>query len=123
MPWAVPNPPYCICRKVASADEYRLAREEMHRLNMAVFDVADPTRALQLGAFISMIGALLLRPTQSCKLTRSSLKVSTEFQESASFGQTDTVNVVSRGQNKSGSTGDEHLFIMHQFDQAAFNPI
>ena len=124
MPWAVPPyPPDCICKKVASVDEYRLAREEMHRLNMAVFDVADPTKALQLGAFISMIGPLLLRPTQSCKLNRNSLKVSTEFQESASFGQTDTVNVVSRGQNKSGSTVDEHLFIMHQFDQAAFNPI
>ena len=42
----------------------------MHRLNMAVFDVADPTRALQLGAFVSMISASLLRPTQSCKLNR-----------------------------------------------------
>ena len=81
-----PNTSCCICRKIASADEYRLAREEMNRLNMAVLDVADPTRALQLGAFASMIGMLLLRPTQSCKLNRNSLKVSTEFQESASFG-------------------------------------
>ena len=95
----------------------------MHRLNMAVFDVADPTRALQLGAFVSMISASLLRPTQSCKLNRKVLKVSTEFQESASFGETYAVNVVSRGQNKSGSRVDEHLFIMHQFDPAAFNPI
>ena len=110
------------CRDKAAADEYRLGRKQMNRLNTAVFDVADPARALQLGAFVSMIGAVLLRPTQSCK-TRDSLKVSREFKESASFGETDTVNVVNRGRNKSGSTVDEHLFIMHQLDPAAFNPV
>ncbi|DBA94582.1 TPA: hypothetical protein ACH3X1_002165 [Trebouxia sp. C0004] len=57
------------------------------------------------------------------RLTRNSLFVSKEFQESASFGQTDLVDVVSRGLNKSGSIVDEHLFLMHQFDPAAFNPM
>lgn len=46
-----------------------------------------------------------------------------EFQESASFGQTDLVDMVSRGQNKSGSIEVEHLFLIHQFDAAAFNPV
>ena len=70
-----------------------------------------------------MIGNLLLRPSQGCRLTRNSLFVTEDFAECSSFGQTDLLNVVSRGQNKSGSIVDEHLFLMHQFDPAAFNPL
>ncbi|DBA88390.1 TPA: hypothetical protein ACH3X2_004884 [Trebouxia sp. C0005] len=110
-------------QKVAAADEYRISPEELQKLNTAAFDEADPAKALQLGTFVSMINNLLLRPSQGCRLTRNSLFISKEFQESASFGQTDLVDVVSRGQNKSGSTVDEHLFLMHQFDPAAFNPM
>ena len=44
-----------------------------------------------------------------------------EFADSTSFGKTDTLNVNSRGQNKSGSTNDEHLFLMHHFDPKGFN--
>ena len=36
-------------------------------------------------------------------------------------GKTETLNVNSRGQNKSGSRNDEHLFLMHLFDPKAFN--
>lgn len=119
--------PFCdsimLCRKVAAADEYRISPEELQRLNTAVFDEVDPAKALQLGTFVSMISNLLLRPSQGCRLTRNSLFVSKELQESASFGHTDLVDVVSRGQNKSGSIVDEHLFLMHQFDPAAFNPM
>ena len=111
------------CRKVSAADEYSISTEEMQKLNTAVFDESDPARALQLGTFVSMIYSLLLRPSQGCRLTRNSLFVSRGFKENTSFGPTDLVNVVSRGQNKSGSTIDEHLFLMHQFDPAAFNSI
>ena len=112
-----------LCRKVAAADEYRISPEELQRLNTAVFDETDPAKALQLGTFVSMISNLLLRPSQGCRLTRNSLFVSKELHESASFGQTDLVDVVSKGQSKSGSIVDEHLFVMHQFDPAAFNPM
>ena len=112
-----------LCRKVAAADEYRLSSEELQKLNTAVFDEADPSKALQLGTFVSMVYNLLLRPSQGCRLTRHSLFVTKDFADSSSFGQTDLLNVVSRGQNKSGSIVDEHLFLMHQFDPAAFNPM
>lgn len=111
------------CRKVAAADEYRISPEELQRLNTAVFDETDPARALQLGTFVSMIGNLLLRPSQGCRLTRSNMFVSRGFEHSTSFGSVDLMNVNSRGQNKSGSTVDEHIFLMHQFDPAAFNPM
>ena len=52
------------CRKVAPADEYRISPEEMQRLNKAVFDIADPAKALRLGTFVAMISTLLLRPSQ-----------------------------------------------------------
>lgn len=113
---------YMFYRKVSAADEYRISPEELRRLNTAVFEEADPVKALQLGAFISMISNLLLRPSQGCRLTRENLKTSKEFDHSTSFGQTHVLNVVSRGENKSGSDTDEHLFLMHQFDPAAFNP-
>ncbi|DBA66817.1 TPA: hypothetical protein ACH3X2_001953 [Trebouxia sp. C0005] len=109
--------------KVAAADEYRISGEGLQRLHTAVFDEADPAKALQLGTFVAMISNLLLRPSQGCRLGRDSLFISKDFADSASFGETDLVNVVSRGQNKSGSTVDEHLFLMHQFDPAAFNPM
>lgn len=111
------------CRKVSAADEYRISPEEMQKLNTAVFDEADPVKALQLGAFVSMIYNLLLRPSHGCRLTRQSLFVSKEFVHSTSFGHTRVLNVNSRGENKSGSDNDEHLFLMHQFDPAAFNPM
>ena len=111
-----------LCRKVAAANEYRISPEELQRLNTAVFDETDPAKALQLGTFVSMIGNLLLCPSQDCKMTRNSLFVSKGFETSASFGPVDLINVVSRGQNKTGSTQEEHLFLMHQFDPAAFNP-
>ena len=82
----------------------------MQRLNTAVFDIAEPARALQLGTFVAMISNLLLRPSQGCKLTRNSLFVSKGLRQA-----------LLRGQIKSGSTVDEHLFLMHQFDPAAFN--
>ena len=114
-----------LCRKVAAADEYRISPEELQRLNTAVFHEADPVKALQikLGAFVSMISNLLLRPSHGCRLTRQSLFTSKEFEQSASFGHTHVLNMVSRGENKSGSDGDEHLFLMHRFDPAAFNPM
>lgn len=63
-----------------------------------------------------------LRPSHACRLTRSNLFISKgEFEHSTSFGKTDTLNVNSRGQNKSGSTNDEHLFLMHHFDPKGFN--
>lgn len=111
------------CRKVSATDEYRISPEELQKLNTPVFDESDPARALQLGTFVSMINSLLLRPSQGCKLTRSSLFVSRGFEWSTSFGHVELVNVNSKGQNKSGSTADEHLFLMHQFDPATFNPI
>ena len=52
-----------LCRKVAAADEYRIAPKELQRLNTAVFDETDPAKALQLGTFVSMISNLLLRPS------------------------------------------------------------
>ena len=72
---------------------------------------------------VAMINNLLLRPSQGCRLARNSLFISRDFADSAVFGETDLVNVVNRGQNKSGSTVDEHLFLMHHFDLAAVNPI
>ena len=112
-----------LCSKVAAADEYRISPEEIQKLNTAEFDEADPVKALQLGVFVAMIYNLLLRPSQGCRLTRQSLFVSKEFKQGTSFGHTHVLNVVSRGENKSGSDNDEHLFLMHQFDPAAFNPM
>ena len=67
-----------LCRKVAAADEYRISLEELQTLslNTAVFDDADPVKALQLGTLVSMIGNLLLCPSQGRRrLTRNSLFV------------------------------------------------
>ena len=110
------------CRKVEPASSYKITKEQLQQLNSEVFKEQDPMKALQLGTFVSMISSLLLRPSHGCRLTRNNLFINKEeFADSTSFGKTDTLNVNSRGQNKSGSTNDEHLFLMHQFDPQAFN--
>jgi len=116
-----------LCRKLDPASAYKITKEQLQQLNSAIFEEQDPEKALQLGAFVSMVSSLLLRPSHACRLRRSNLFINMEeFAASTSFGKTDTLNVVSRGQNKSGSTksgstNDEHLFLMHQFDPKGFN--
>ncbi|KAL3144514.1 hypothetical protein ABBQ32_004248 [Trebouxia sp. C0010 RCD-2024] len=56
-------------------------------------------------------------------MSRKSLYVHEDFKDSASFGPTNLINVVSRGQNKSGSEVDEYLFLMHHFDPTTFKPM
>ena len=113
---------WVLCRKVDSASAYKITKEQLQQLNSTVFQEADPEKALQLGTFVSMISSLLLRPSHGCKLSRYNLFANKdEFDHRTSFGKTTVLNVNSRGQNKSGSTNDAHLFLMNQFDPKAFN--
>lgn len=111
-----------MCRKVEPASSYKITKEQLQQLNSVIFEEHDPMKALQLGTFASMVSSLLLRPSHACRLSRYNLFINEgEFANSTSFGKTDTLNVNNRGQNKSGSMSDEHLFLMHQFDPQALN--
>lgn len=111
-----------LCRKLDPASAYKITKEQLRQLNSTIFEERDPEKALQLGTFVSMVSSLLLRPSHACRLSRYNMFINKEeFADSTSFGKTETLNVNSRGQNKSGSTNDEHLFLMHHFDPKEFN--